>query len=113
VGDGCSQHREKANSFCLKYPLKELSFPRCCAIARDFLGEWRSKRLKMRQLSDHADPEAKPNGPRAKTKGRATKHPLRSKNAKPPHQTAKFLKLPATSHTAVVADVAAIADTEA
>jgi hypothetical protein len=67
----------------------------------------------MKWPPDHVGPEAKPNGPRAKTTGRATKHPLLSKTTKPPHQTAKCLKPPTTSHAEVVAAIADVVDIEA
>jgi hypothetical protein len=66
----------------------------------------------MKWLPDHVGPETKPNGPRAKTTGRATKKTLRSKNEKLPHQVSKCLELPATSR-AVVEVIAVVIDTEA
>ena len=69
----------------------------------------------MRRLSDHVGLETKPNGPRAKTTGRATKKTLRNKNENPPQQVSKYLELPETRHNAavIVDKVVAVVDIEA
>ena len=67
----------------------------------------------MRWLPDHMNTENKSKISMAKTTDRATKHALRSKNAKLPHQVSKYLELPETRRTAEVVDKAAAVDTEA